>query len=183
MLEAQTGQQKSVPWGSTVLFQLFSSQGSQDPRLPAKPTGNPASAGDSQEPEGQDALPFGRFQAQKQPAPVLTVSAARSLASERKVKAASGEPGMSQAGGHRPKFLAEVTLAPGGFPDLPLSWPQPCPKFLKLSPLFRREQRQDGYFYFFFLRGGPAAPSLPFALPTRLGRKGSKGSDDKSKGN
>lgn len=57
-LEEQIGQQKSLPWGTTVQFQFFASQGSQDPRLPTKPTGHPASAGDSQEPEGQDALPF-----------------------------------------------------------------------------------------------------------------------------
>lgn len=57
-LEEQLGQPKSLPWGTTVQFQFFASQGSQDPSLPTKPTGNPASAGDSQELEGQDALPF-----------------------------------------------------------------------------------------------------------------------------
>lgn len=46
------------PGDPTVGFQLFPSQGSQDPRLPAKSTGSPASQGVSQEPKGHDALPF-----------------------------------------------------------------------------------------------------------------------------
>lgn len=78
---------------------------------------------------------------------------------------------MSQAGGRQPVFLAEVTLAPVEFPDLPLFWSQPCPKFLKLSPFSRAEQLQDGYFYFFFLRGGPAL-SLPFFPTHKTWEKG-----------
>lgn len=49
-----------------------------------------------------------------------------------------------------------------GFLIFPLFfWHQPCPQFLKLKPFFRLEQRQDSYFWFFFLRGGAPALSLP----------------------
>lgn len=78
---------------------------------------------------------------------------------------------MSQAGSRQPVFLAEVTQAAAELPDLPLSGSQPCPKFLKLSPFSRTEQLQDGYFYFFFLRGGPAL-SLPFFPTHKTGDKG-----------
>lgn len=58
-LQEQTGQSRSPhPGDPPVRFQLFSSQCSQDPRFPAKPTGNPASLGVSQESEEQDTLPF-----------------------------------------------------------------------------------------------------------------------------
>lgn len=96
----------------------------------------------------------------------------RSLALGSKVKAALGEQGMSQAGGNWPVFLEEVPLAPVEFPDLPLCGSQPCPRFLKLSPFSRTEQRQDGYFYL-FLRGGPAL-SLPFFPAHKTGEKGLK---------
>lgn len=58
-----------------------------------------------------------------------------------------------------------------GFLIFPLFfWHQPCPQFLKLKPFFRLEQRQDSYFWFFFLRGG--GPSPLSSCPTRMGRKG-----------
>lgn len=56
---------------------------------------------------------------------------------------------MSRAGGSQPVFLAEVTRLQQALPDLPVSWHWPYPKFLKLSPFFRIEQLQDGYFCFF----------------------------------
>lgn len=80
--------QKSLPWGSAkqspvIFFSRFpgfktSSQTYWEFSLPRR----------SQEPEGQGTLPFQRFQAQEQPAPVLILSNTRSLASGRQVKAA-----------------------------------------------------------------------------------------------
>lgn len=164
-----------VAWGTDWAEQRFSPQQSTShipviffPRLPAKPTGNPASLGVSQ--EGQAAVPLYRFQAQEQPAPVLTLTTTQSLASGKQVKAASGGAWNAPGRESWPAFLAEVILAPAGVPDLPLSWYQPCPKFLKLSPFSRLGQLQDGYFCFFFLRGAPAQ-SLPVFPPNKNEKK------------
>lgn len=95
---------------------------------------------------GTGCASFERFQTQEQPAPVLVLSNTRSLASGRQVAAAQesmkrvGPEGPSHCSWQRWPWLQQA------LPDLPVSWHQPYPKFLKLSPFFRIEQLQDGYF-------------------------------------
>lgn len=62
-------------------------------------------------------------------------------------------------------------LPPLSFLAFPFFGTSLVPKFLKLSPVFKAEQLQDGYFCCFFLRGS-SAPSLPLFLLNKNGEKG-----------
>lgn len=110
---SQRGPEEWITLRGPVRLQLFSCQGSQDPRLPATPTGNPASLGVSQEPEGQDALPS-FLQIPDSGAACASAHSGCSQESgfRRKVKAVSGENAVSRVGGSWPVFLAQVTWTP-----------------------------------------------------------------------
>lgn len=110
---------------------------------------------------------------------MLTLNITRNLALGKQVKAAYVEHGMSQAG-RSDRCSWQRWPSFSQFPDLPLSWHQPCSKFLKLSPFFSIEQLQDDYFCFLSWDG--AQPNLfLFSFPTRMERMGWKRPDDKSK--